>query len=211
MWGKTRGGIVVAFICWAGAAGAGDGLLGSLGHAGGKVYAPVYGEAQPPVGFLDFCSRESAQCLPVKARGGEVRLTPDRWRQLNEVNLLANKKVAPASDVDVYGLPEYWAFPADAGDCEDYVLLKKRRLEALGFSPDTLLITVVLDERGEGHAVLMVRTQAGDFVLDNRRDEIKRWGETRYQYLKRQSAENPRKWLALTPRSAPDSGAIAGN
>ena len=108
-------------------------------------------------------------------------------------------------------MPEYWTLPADAVDCEDYVLLKKHRLEALGFGPDTLLITVVLDERGDGHAVLMVRTQAGDFVLDNRRDEIKRWGETRYQFLKRQSAENPRKWLALTPRSAPESGAIAGN
>jgi predicted transglutaminase-like cysteine proteinase len=69
----------------------------------------------------------------------------------------------------------------------------------------------VLDEQGDGHAVLLARTESGDLVLDNRRDEIKRWTETRYQFLKRQSEQNPRKWLALTPKSAPDSGAIAGN
>ena len=81
------------------------------------------------------------------------------------------------------------------------MLLKKRYLEGLGFPVETLLITVVLDESGEGHAVLSVRTDRGDFVLDNRRSAILLWSETRYEFLKRQSQENPQLWVALTRKT----------
>jgi predicted transglutaminase-like cysteine proteinase len=211
MRGKTQAAVAAAFICWAGAAGAGEGLLGRYEQAAGRGFAPVYGQAQPPIGYVDFCARNEAECRSLGGSHGKVRLSPERWRQLNEVNQAVNRKIAPASDQELYGLAEHWTVPADAGDCEDYVLLKKRRLEGLGFAAGSLLVTVVLDEQGEGHAVLMVRSNAGDLVLDNRRDEIKRWSDTRYHYLKRQSESDPRKWLALTPRIAPDSGAIAGN
>lgn len=212
MSGKTKAVIVVMFIvCWAGAAGAGEELLRSFKQAGGRAFAPIYGQAQPPIGFVEFCARDAAECRPLGSTARKVRLTPKRWRQLQEVNSAINRRIAPASDLELYGIAEHWALPTDAGDCEDYVLLKKRQLQGLGFAAEALLIAVVLDEQSEGHAVLMVRTDAGDLVLDNRRDEIKRWTETRYQFLKRQSEENPRKWLALTRNSAPDSGAIAGN
>ena len=46
----------------------------------------------------------------------------------------------------------------DAGDCEDFVLLKRKKLIAGGFSPSDLLITVVRKPDGEGHAVLTLRT-----------------------------------------------------
>ena len=95
------------------------------------------------------------------------------------------------SDEELYGEDEYWAFPADAGDCEDYVLMKKRYLEKLGFARSALLITVVLDEKNEGHAVLTLRTDEGDFVLDNRRNEIRRWTDLDYVFLKRQSRARP--------------------
>ena len=98
----------------------------------------------------------------------------------------------------LYAVPERWDYPVYAGDCEDYVLLKKRELEKLGFSSHALLITVVLDEAGEGHAVLMVSTNQGDFVLDNRRDAVIRWTDTRYRFLKRQSQDDPRLWVALS-------------
>ena len=51
-----------------------------------------------------------------------------------QLNSYVNGKVAPVSDEDLYGEAEYWAYPADAGDCEDYVLMKKRYLEKLGFA-----------------------------------------------------------------------------
>jgi predicted transglutaminase-like cysteine proteinase len=85
-----------------------------------------------------------------------------------------------------------------AGDCEDFVLLKKRYLEGLGFPAESLLITVVLDERGDGHAVLTVATDKGDFILDNRRTDVMRWSQASYHFLKRQSQEDPRLWVALS-------------
>ena len=72
-----------------------------------------------------------------------------------------------------------------------------------------LLITVVLDERREGHAVLTVATQAGDFVLDNRRNEVLLWNETGYTFLKRQSQQDPRRWMALTETK--NNGAITAS
>jgi predicted transglutaminase-like cysteine proteinase len=76
-------------------------------------------------------------------------------------------------------------------------LLKKRDLEGLGFPSSSLLITVVLDENNEGHAVLTVSTDAGDYVLDNRRDDILLWNETNYRFLKRQTQRDPKQWVSL--------------
>jgi predicted transglutaminase-like cysteine proteinase len=121
-----------------------------------------------------------------------------------------NEKIVPVSDNDLYGKAEYWTVPADAGDCEDYLLLKKKYLEALGFPPEALLITVVLDEKSEGHAVLTVAADTGDFVLDNRRDEILRWSDTGYRFLKRQSPQNPTQWVALMRPTAKQNAISSG-
>ncbi len=70
-------------------------------------------------------------------------------------------------------------------------------LRNLGFPASALLITVVLDEKNEGHAILSVSTDAGDYVLDNRRDDVLRWTDTSYTFLKRQSKQDPKVWVAL--------------
>jgi predicted transglutaminase-like cysteine proteinase len=200
----------VLVVCWASTAAAAGETVSNFNSAGQHAFAPAYGQALPPVGYVDFCARHPAECQPLGGSKTKVQLTPERWRVLGEINSFVNSKIRPAQDIDLYGVPEYWSIPTDAGDCEDYVLLKKRYLEGLGFPAETLLITVVLEEQGGGHAVLIVRTSAGDFVLDNRRDEIKRWSDTGYFYLKRQSQQDPLQWIALTPRHTPDPGAIAG-
>ena len=114
-----------------------------------------------------------------------------RWAELVSVNTYVNTSVEPVTDQDLYAVPERWDYPAGAGDCEDFVLLKKRYLEGLGFPAELLLITVVLDERGDGHAVLTVTTDKGDLILDNRRPDIVRWSDASYRFLKRQSQEDP--------------------
>jgi predicted transglutaminase-like cysteine proteinase len=106
------------------------------------------------------------------------------------------------SDVDLYKTAEKWTYPTSAGDCEDYALLKKRYLQSMGFSADELLMTVLLDEKGDGHAVLTIVADSGDFILDNRRDEILRWDQTPYKFLKRQSQQDPKQWVSLQ-KSAP--------
>ena len=165
----------------------------------------VYGKTLPPIGYVDVCARNAAECRsarPEQALRNTFELSSKRWSELKQINVFVNAHVAPISDLDQHDVPEHWSYPSGAGDCEDYVLLKKRYLEGLGFPAEALLITVVLDEAGEGHAVLTARTSAGDYILDNRRDTIMRWSETNYQFLKRQSQADPNIWKALTNKEA---------
>jgi predicted transglutaminase-like cysteine proteinase len=175
-----------------------------------SVHAPEFGVTLPPIGYVHFCARYKAECRNVGNSQTQAELTNKTWAQLVEVNDFVNDKIAPVTDLDLYGTVERWDYPSIAGDCEDYVLMKKRYLEGLGFAPGALLITVVFDENGDGHAVLMVRTDGGDFVLDNRRRPVLRWSETGYEYLKRQSQENPRIWVSMSTRYARDKETIAG-
>ena len=163
----------------------------------GAHFTTAAGTTLPPVGFVNFCARNPRECRSTGRSARKARMSGERWRTVYQLNSYVNGKISPASDADIYGKDEYWAFPADAGDCEDYVLLKKRYLEKLGFARSSLLITVVLDERNEGHAVLTLRTEEGDFVLDNRRNDIRRWSDLDYVFLKRQSDRDPRDWVAL--------------
>ncbi len=168
-----------------------------------------FGKTLPPIGYVQFCATNQDEC---KLRGGKpekLAMSADRWNLVYQVNTYVNGKIAPVSDQDLYGEPERWTYPTDAGDCEDYVLLKKRFLQGLGFAAEALLITVVLDEKGEGHAVLSVTTDSGDFVLDNRRNDVLRWNKTSYTFLKRQSQANPLQWVALVKKETMSSGNIA--
>ena len=100
--------------------------------------------------------------------------------------------------MDHYGIGEYWTLPTDGkGDCEDYALLKRHELIRLGWPSSALLMTVVMDEIFEGHAVLTVRTTAGDFILDNKVNDVRLCSNTSYQYLLRQSYSNPQAWVFL--------------
>jgi predicted transglutaminase-like cysteine proteinase len=157
----------------------------------------LYSKATPPIGFVEFCTRYHSECLPTRS-AAKISLTKERWKNLLEVNALGNSNIEPRSDQELYGVPERWDYPIKAGDCEDYALLKKRYLEHLGFTAGSLLLAVGLDEAGQGHAVLMVLTDRGDFVLDNRRNKVLRWNQTRYHFLLRQSAEDPMTWIALS-------------
>jgi predicted transglutaminase-like cysteine proteinase len=136
--------------------------------------------------------------------------TPDRRAQLDSVNRTINHEIKPVTDIELYGVADYWTIPTRRGDCEDYVLLKRKRLMELGWPASALLITVVRDERGDGHAVLTARTQQGDFILDNKTDDIKLWQEVPYQFVMRQSYLNPRVWLSLDPKQRNLSMPLAG-
>lgn len=160
----------------------------------------TFGPAQPPYGFVSFCERTPRECAQGPQEEQRFSATPERLAQLDLINRSVNHEIEPITDLDHYGLADYWTIPAAKGDCEDYVILKRKRLMALGWPASALLITVVRDERGDGHAVLTVRTMQGDFILDNKTDEIKVWHRTHYDYIMRQSYLNPRIWLSLDPR-----------
>ena len=171
-------------------------------NADSKI-AKEYGKSLPPLAYVAFCARTEGQS-ECNTRGSVERLimTSDKMDQLNQVNKYVNTKIKPMSDMDQYGVPDYWTYPVTAGDCEDYQLLKKCYLVQLGFAADELLMTVVFDENGDGHAVLTVMAQDSDYILDNRRNEILPWSQTGYKFLKRESQQNPRQWVSLR-QSAP--------
>lgn len=178
--------------------------------ANSPVFAKEFGKSLPPVGFVKFCVANPGECKGVGRRVKRVEVTTDSWSKLHKINNRVNAEIAPVSDDELYGVPEFWTYPVNAGDCEDYLLMKKRELEKLGFDSGALLITVVLDEKNEGHAVLTVATDRGDFVLDNRRNDILMWRETGYTFLKRQSQQDPRAWVALTDMDTAAPRATAG-
>jgi predicted transglutaminase-like cysteine proteinase len=204
------GAALLGLLVGTAAVGATETTEGSTAKEPSARYAKTFGKALPPVGFVNFCARNPDECQTEGGKALKLAMSPERWNLIFQVNTYVNGKIAPVSDQDLYGEPEYWAFPTDAGDCEDYLLLKKRYLEGLGFPPSALLITVVLDEKSEGHAVLTVTTDEGDFILDNRRNEIRRWSDLDYTYLKRQSPRDPRAWVALAREKTIANGYVAG-
>src|SRR5690606_3318365 len=154
-------------------------------------FAPTLGATTIPVGHMQFCKVHQDECVSHASYVEIEDLTEERWEQLVSVNSSMNAEITPVTDEDLYQVGELWTYPDNgAGDCEDIALAKRRALIELGWDPGALLMTVVRESSGAGHAVLMVRTDRGDLVLDNQSAYIKVWNETPYQFVKRQSQAN---------------------
>ncbi len=166
------------------------------------------GATSQPIGHYEFCKINASECRSNGADMGPEVLTEKNWKTLLNINYTVNETVAPLTDAEIYGVEEYWTYPTNVGDCEDYVLQKRKMLMQAGFSASNLLITVVLQPNGEGHAVLTVRTDRGDFVLDNMRNKVLLWSETEYTFLKRQSSANAGKWMKLQDGRATAVGSV---
>ena len=160
------------------------------------AFAPTTGPTSIPIGAAEFCKTHRDDCGPGGIAGVEP-LTDASWQQLVAINEAINASVAPITDQDLYRVTEFWTYPSGSGDCEDFALEKRRQLIANGWSPSALLMTVVRQQNGEGHAVLMVRTDRGDLVLDNQVGQILVWKDTSYQFIKRQSESDSRKWVGI--------------
>jgi predicted transglutaminase-like cysteine proteinase len=155
------------------------------------------GAAQPTPAWTRFCERLPAECMIDPAQPAVITLDARSWSLIVSVNGTVNAAIKPATDQEHWGVVDRWDYPADGfGDCEDYQLLKRRLLEKAGLPRRALRMVVVLDEQGAGHAVLMVRTDRGDFVLDNKRDAVLSWNKTGYVYLRREG-DVGRAWVSL--------------
>ena len=149
-----------------------------------------------PIGWIAFCAEHKQECAPTPAAPRDVVLSVRTWRDLDRVNRWVNESIQPLTDMDHWGVVEKWSYPDDGyGDCEDYVLLKRRLLITAG-PRSALLITVVRDEKDEGHAV-PVKTDKGELIFDNQAEGILPWNQTGYRFVKRQSQSDPNAWVAL--------------
>jgi len=174
------------------------------------AYVPVVSETRAPIGWIDFCTQNPRDCAGGPSQPRDVVLTSKAWRDLVQVNAWVNNAIKPMTDLDHWGVVEKWSYPDDGyGDCEDYVLLKRRMLLQAGWPREALLITVVRDKKDEGHAVLTVKTDKGDFILDNQAENIVLWSDSGYRFVKRQSQSDPNVWVSLGDSHAATATATA--
>jgi predicted transglutaminase-like cysteine proteinase len=160
----------------------------------------VHGTLPAPQAFLDYCTRVPTDCAAGSISENRVVLDDRAWAKLETINTGVNSAISPASDQVNHGVGELWSLPTSGrGDCEDYALLKRHVLLRQGWPAGALLLTIVIDAKNEGHAVLTVRSDRGDLVLDNTDNRIRLWHETGYRFLMRQSFANPMQWMALGP------------
>jgi predicted transglutaminase-like cysteine proteinase len=186
-------------------------VLALFGGSGGSIAQerPLFiatGEtARPPIGWVEFCVEYDPECKTKPSTPRDVVLSSQAWKDLQRINLSVNTKIKPMTDMEHWGVVERWNYPDDGyGDCEDYVLQKRKLLMQAGWPREALLITVVRDKNGDGHAILTVKTDKGEYVLDNQTDDVLLWSDTGYRFVKRQSQADPNVWVSLgEPRAVP--------
>ncbi len=187
-----------------GAAAGGGMTTGALPPMGSLDVART-GDTRPPIGWVQFCGARSyaPECVVDPSEAEKVDLTPKLWRAVTSVNIRVNRDIEPITDMDHWGVVERWDMAEDGkGDCEEYVLIKRRKLVEAGIPRRALRVVVVIDEENAGHAVLMLRTDKGDFILDNKRNAILAWHQTGYVFVKRESQDKV-GWVALGGAAGP--------
>lgn len=170
-------------------------MLGFL-TLSGPAYAFSMGV---PIGYRGLCNHAPQFCQADRAVKKEVPPIPYTSRLkrlLSEVNTRWNTRIRPITDEDKFNEREVWVGATDEGDCEEYAIAKKMELLSLGYSASQLLYAVVNSKYSKtGHLVLVVRTSAGNFVLDNEDSRVLLWEEARYPHLhSHQRADAPSLW-----------------
>ena len=179
--------------------------LGGSSNSERSSFIAVGAATRAPIGWVEFCIRYKGECDTKASAPRDIVLTTKAWADMVKVNNWVNQNIQPMTDLEHWGVVEQWDYPDDGkGDCEDYVLLKRRMLMQAGWPREALLITVVRDKKNEGHAVLTVKTNRGEFILDNQEQGILPWNKTGYHFVKRQSQSDPNLWVSLgEPPAAP--------
>ena len=131
-------------------------------------------------------------------RGGSLKAMARR------VNDLVNEK-RYIIDSKNWGKSDYWATPVEflerGGDCEDFAIMKYTALRAMGVPEDRLRVAIVQDtKKNIPHAVLVVYTEAGAYILDN---QIKRLisAESGSRYRPIYSINRHAWWLHSAPKN----------
>jgi predicted transglutaminase-like cysteine proteinase len=178
-------------------------------------YAAVGEVTRTPYGWADLCGRQPQECRVDVLDAVDLHLTPKTLQILKTVNAKVNAEIEPVSNMDHWGtMLDHWDYPSDGkGDCKIYALWKRKLLMDIGFPRQALLMTIVRDLEGNGHTILTVKTDRGDFVLDNMVGEIRAWDATGYSFVKRQTQADPNVWVSVGPserRTMASNGILRG-
>lgn len=155
--------------------------------AGAFLPSAAVAASRAPLGYQLMCLKSPQEC-----KGGgkaTINATEETMRILKRVNAQVNRAITPRNDRGA----DVWTASASSGDCEDYVLAKRRALLKAGFSPSALRIAYVKTRRGEGHAILVVKTSRGDLVLDNLNGSVRPLSQSGYRIVSMSGAD-PMSW-----------------
>lgn len=94
----------------------------------------------------------------------------NNYNTAQRINAQVNASVTYKTDLAQFEVPEFWQEAGKFGDCEDYALLKRALLLEQGWSSDKLNLCCCWVETGGYHCVLLVDTDKGFYILDNRYD-----------------------------------------
>ena len=162
---------------------------------------------KPIPAWNDFCRRHPSECAVDNAEPAKVAMSSEIWKTLVAVNRRVNGRIKPMTDKAHWTVVDRWDFPDDGyGDCEDYQLLKRKLLVERGLPRRAKPMTVVNDELGEGHALLMVRTDRGDIILDNKTSAVQPRNDNGNAIVKRESQDGM-AWVSLSGQSSPTTTA----
>ena len=167
---------------------------------------PFGAQAATPIGYYDLCTRDLEACQASRGWAGSwsyefgIHLDRARLKELIAVNSAVNRGIRQATDRALYHVADRWVIGPKAGDCEDFALTKKARLVADGWPTSALLVALAKTRRGVDHAVLIVRTDRGDLVLDSLGSTVRGWSPSLYRWQSIQSPKDVWSWLTIGPK-----------
>ena len=170
---------------------------------GSMAFLSTGSATKPTKAWAAFCRIAPSECQVNLGEPAEFSLTEAAWNTLVSINHRVNRTIKAVTDLEYWGVGDRWDYPVDGyGDCEDIQLEKRRLLVERGFPARALRIAMVINPEGEGHAVLVARTDRGDYVLDNRIEEVLPWYRTGYVWVKREG-DDAQRWVSLGGTRAP--------
>jgi predicted transglutaminase-like cysteine proteinase len=164
----------------------------------------LQGASLAPIAYSRFCLQYPDDCQVHRMafrRPQPISLTSDRMRDLMEINRDVNRSIIP-KEYEGSVLGERWLIAPKVGECHDYAVTKRHELLERGWPSRSLLLAEVVVPWGEHHLVLVVRTTAGDLVLDNLNAGIKPWSNTPYKWVRMESPKDPKIWMTVAASPA---------
>jgi len=160
----------------------------AFANRGGQGFVQESVSSNGPMSFQVFCGFYPQECQP----GGASKISMDEniLRILTRVNSRVNRSIRPKLDNP---LVQVWRINPSSGDCKSYAISKRHELIRAGLPASALRIAYVKTRQGQGHAVLVVKTNQGDLTLDNLTGEIKPFHQAGYRVVAISGAD-PRRW-----------------
>ena len=172
-------------------------LIGQAPQASATAWLNTGSATSRPFGHIEYCKKRPFDCRQNK---GGTKLQSLSLGALNAVNSSVNHRIKPMRDEEQFGVRDRWSYDAKTGDCEDFAIAKRAALLSRGYRPENTLLAMGYSGL-EAHVVLLVRTDGGDYVLDNLNPAVLPVERSGVRISKIQSPKNGAEWLRVGGKS----------